>query len=85
MDPDEKTEKSPGETEANPRQNPGETQGERLEEWRVRKSPAIVGMGELYIRDRTGKDIHVILDPLTAYDLSDKLLVLAAELKNRDT
>lgn len=80
----EKGEKPLGESEAISRPILGESVGVRLEEWRVRKSSVHLGMGELFIRDRAGKELHVVLDFLTAYDLSDKLLDLAASLKSRE-
>jgi len=71
----------PSESEAESKQKRSESEAERLTEWAVRRSPDKEGKIEIRLEGPSGKVAHFFLGWLEAYDLSNKLLNVTAELK----
>ena len=73
----------PSETEAETKRKRSESEAERLVSWGVRPAPDRAGMGEIRLVNEHGRVVHLYFEPMVAYDLSDRLLELAAELKTQ--
>lgn len=82
-DPSEISKILGSESEAESKQKRSESEAERLVSWAVRPSSDKPGMGEVRLTTHTGRVLHMFFEPMVAYDLSDKLLELAAELKTK--
>lgn len=76
-------ENSASENEVGAKSKRSENEAVQLVSWAVRRSPSREGKIELRVEGPSGEPVIFWLDPLVAYDLSDRLLEESAAVKVR--